>query len=65
MSKVTPAPTTPPQKPAPEYDMWSTEQIAAWVATASDKVRQAAIEYEAANQNRPEVLEALGATPEE
>ena len=54
-----------PSKPAPEYDTWTVDQIAAWAATAGDKAREAAIAYEAAHQNRPQALEALGATPEE
>lgn len=53
----------PAQAPAPDYDIWSMELLTAWAATATDAQRAAAMEYETAHQNRPEVLAALGATP--
>ena len=55
---------TVPESPDPQYDLWTVEQITEWATTATEKLRQAAITYETANQNRPQVLEALGATPE-
>lgn len=59
MPETQPAATEPP---TPDYDHWTLEQIAEWAASAPDDLRTAAITYETANQNRAEVLEALGAT---
>jgi hypothetical protein len=56
----TPKGQTPP---APDFDIWSGDLLNAWAAGATDEQRTAAIDYETAHQNRPDVLAALGVTP--
>jgi hypothetical protein len=59
--KPTTGPAATPPPPTPEYDTWNADQIKSWAATVGQKVRNAAIAYETAHQNRPEVIAALSA----